>query len=151
MVKAGEQEWDFRTITQSGNVLTVKPMNNAKSGYSKGLDRYLSMKIGEIEESFKYGIDFITSDSTASDGSQPNFKANSNPLEAKITFYDKQTGSPVTDADFRDGFILKIEANANWAITPEVTAEDYKKSINQLGTINVNGKGGNTFLIYLIL
>ena len=27
MVKAGEQEWDFRTISQSGNVLTVRPMN----------------------------------------------------------------------------------------------------------------------------
>ncbi|AEM21056.1 hypothetical protein Bint_0422 [Brachyspira intermedia PWS/A] len=145
MVKAGEQEWDFRTISQSGNVLTIKPMNNAKSGYLKGLDRYLSRKMDEIEETFKYRIEFNTSDSTASDGSQPNSKANSNPLEAKITFYDKKTDNPITDADFKDGFILKIEANANWAITPEVTAEDYKKSINQLGTINVNGKGGNTF------
>ena len=145
MVKAGEQEWDFRTLSQSGNVLTVKPMNNAKSGTLEGLDRYLSIKIDEITDGFKYRIEFRTSDSTASDGSNPNSKANSNPLEAKIIFYDKQTGNPTTDADFKDGFILKIEANANWAITPEVTAEDYKKSINQLGTINVNGKGGNTF------
>ena len=145
MVKAGEQEWDFRTLSQSGNVLTVKPMNNAKSGTLEGLDRYLSIKIDEITDGFKYRIEFRTSDSTASDGSNPNSKANSNPLEAKIIFYDKQTGNPTTDAYFKDGFILKIEANANWAITPEVTAEDYKKSINQLGTINVNGKGGNTF------
>ena len=145
MVKAGEQEWDFRTLSQSGNVLTVKPMNNAKSGTLEGLDRYLSIKIDEITDGFKYRIEFRTSDSTASDGSNPNSKANSNPLEAKIIFYDKQTGNPTTDADFKDGFILKIEANANWAITPEVTAEDYKKSINQLGTINVNGKSGNTF------
>lgn len=145
MVKAGEQEWDFRILSQSGNVLTIKPMNNAKAGYLKGLDRYLSRKIDEITDGFKYRIEFRTSDSTASDGSNPNSKANSNPLEAKIIFYDKQTGNPTTDADFKDGFILKIEANANWAITPEVTAEDYKKSINQLGTINVNGKGGNTF------
>ena len=33
MVKAGDQEWNFATISQSGNVLTVKPMNNNKSGY----------------------------------------------------------------------------------------------------------------------
>ena len=46
MVKAGEQEWDFRTLSQSGNVLTVKPMNNNKSGYLQGLERYLSRKIG---------------------------------------------------------------------------------------------------------
>ena len=145
MVKAGEQEWDFRILSQSGNVLTIKPMNNAKAGYLKGLDRYLSRKIDEITDGFKYRIEFRTSDSTASDGSNPNSKANSNPLEAKIIFYDKQTGNPTTDAYFKDGFILKIEANANWAITPEVKAEDYKKSINQLGTINVNGKSGNTF------
>ena len=145
MVKAGEQEWDFRTISQSGNVLTVKPMNNAKAGYLKGLDRYLSRKMDEIEDGFKYGIDFNTYDSTSSDGSQHNSKANSEPLEAKIIFYDKQTGNPTTDANFKDGFILKIEANANWAVTPEATEEDYKKSINQLGTINVNGKSGNTF------
>lgn len=146
MVKAGEQEWDFRTISQSGNVLTVKPMNNAKVGYLDGIRYYIGGKMDEIEEAFKYGISFVLSDSsTASDGSQPNSKANSDPLEAKITFYDKKTGNHTTDADFKDGFILKIEANANWAITPEVTAEDYKKSINQLGTINVNGKSGNTF------
>lgn len=145
LVKAGEQEWDFRTLSQSGNVLTVKPMNNAKSGTLEGLDRYLSIKIDEITDGFKYRIEFRTSDSTASDGSNPNSKANSNPLEAKIIFYDKQTGNPTTDAYFKDGFILKIEANANWAITPEATEEDYKKSINQLGTINVNGKSGNTF------
>ena len=145
MVKAGEQEWDFRTLSQSGNVLTVKPMNNAKSGTLEGLDRYLSIKIDEITDGFKYRIEFRTSDSTASDGSNPNSKANSNPLEAKIIFYDKQTGNPTTDAYFKDGFILKIEANANWIPTPEVTEEDYKKSINQLGTINVNGKSGNTF------
>ena len=48
LVKAGEQEWDFRTLSQSGNVLTVRPMNNAKSGTLKGLDRYLSIKIDEI-------------------------------------------------------------------------------------------------------
>ena len=146
MVKAGEQEWDFRTISQSGNVLTVKPMNNAKAGYLDGIRYYIGIKMGEIEEAFKYGISFVLSDSsTASDGSQPNSKANSDPLEAKITFYDKKTGNPTTDADFKDGFILKIEANANWAVTPEATEEDYKKSINQLGTINVNGKSGNTF------
>lgn len=145
LVKAGEQEWDFRTLSQSGNVLTVKPMNNAKSGTLKGLDRYLRIKIDEITEVFKYEIEFLTADSTSSDGSQHNSKANSEPLEAKIIFYDKQTGNPTTDANFKDGFILKIEANANWAVTPEATEEDYKKSINQLGTINVNGKSGNTF------
>ena len=120
-------------------------MNNNKSGYLQGLERYLSRKIGEITDGFKYRIEFRTSDSTASDGSNPNSQANSNPLEIEITFYDKQTGNPVTDADFKDGFILKIEANANWAVTPEATEEDYKKSINQLGTINVTGKSGNTF------
>ncbi|MEI0565550.1 hypothetical protein [Brachyspira pulli] len=145
MVKAGEQEWDFRTLSQSGNVLTVKPMNNAKSGTLEGLDRYLSIKIDEITEVFKYDIEFLTADSTSSDGSEPNSPANSEALEAKITFEDKKTGSPITDAEFKDGFILKVEANANWIPTPEVTAEDYKKSINQLGTINVNGKSGNTF------
>ncbi|PCG20976.1 hypothetical protein [Brachyspira sp. G79] len=147
MVKAGEQEWNFATISQSGNVLTVKPMNNNKSGYLRGLENYIREKIYEIEESFQYEVNFITSDSTASDGSEPNSQANSNPLEAKITFDDKQTGNPVTDANFKDGFILKIEANANWAVTPEATEEDYKKSINQLGTINVTGKSGNTFAV----
>ncbi|MEI0749152.1 hypothetical protein [Brachyspira pulli] len=145
LVKAGEQEWDFRTLSQSGNVLTVKPMNNAKSGTLEGLDRYLSIKIDEITEVFKYEIEFLTADSTSSDGSEPNSPANSEALEAKISFEDKKTGSPITDAEFKDGFILKVEANANWIPTPEATEEDYKKSINQLGTINVNGKGGNTF------
>lgn len=145
IVKAGEQEWNFRTLSQSGNVLTVKPMNNAKSGTLEGLDRYLSRKIDEITEVFKYEIEFLTADSTSSDGSEPNSPANSEALEAKITFEDKKTGSPITDAEFKDGFILKVEANANWIPTPEATEEDYKKSINQLGTINVNGKSGNTF------
>lgn len=145
LVKAGEQEWDFRTLSQSGNVLTVKPMNNAKSGTLEGLDRYLSIKIDEITEVFKYEIEFLTADSTSSDGSEPNSPANSEALEAKISFEDKKTGSPITDAEFKDGFILKVEANANWIPTPEATEEDYKKSINQLGTINVNGKSGNTF------
>ena len=145
IVKAGEQEWDFRTLSQSGNVLTVTPMNNAKSGTLEGLDRYLSIKIDEITEVFKYEIEFLTDDSTSSDGSEPNSPANSEALEAKITFEDKKTGSPITDAEFKDGFILKVEANANWIPTPEATEEDYKKSINQLGTINVNGKSGNTF------
>ena len=144
MVKAGDQEWNFATISQSGNVLTVKPMNNNKSGYLSGLENYIGIKVDELFQDFKYALG-INSDSTASDGSNPNSQANSNPLEAKITFYDKQTGNPVTDADFKDGFILKIEANANWAVTPEATEEDYKKSINQLGTINVTGKSGNTF------
>ncbi|WP_297295370.1 hypothetical protein [uncultured Brachyspira sp.] len=145
IVKAGEQEWDFRTLSQSGNVLTVRPMNNAKSGTLEGLDRYLRIKIDEITEVFKYEIEFLTADSTSSDGSEHNSPANSEALEAKITFEDKKTGSPITDAEFKDGFILKVEANANWIPTPEVTEEDYKKSINQLGTINVNGKSGNTF------
>lgn len=144
LVKAGEQEWDFRTLSQSGNVLTVKPMNNNKSGYLSGLENYIGIKVDELFQDFKYALG-INSDSTASDGSNPNSQANSNPLEIEITFYDKQTGNPVTDADFKDGFILKIEANANWAVTPEATEEDYKKSINQLGTINVTGKSGNTF------
>lgn len=147
LVKAGEQEWDFRTLSQSGNVLTVKPMNNAKSGTLKGLDRYLRIKIDEITEVFKYEIEFLTADSTSSDGSEPNSPANSEALEAKISFEDKKTGSPITDAEFKDGFILKVEANANWIPTPEATEEDYKKSINQLGTINVNGKSGNTFAV----
>ena len=99
----------------------------------------------KLQKFFKYEIEFLTADSTSSDGSEPNSPANSNPLEAKITFEDKKTGSPITDAEFKDGFILKVEANANWIPTPEATEEDYKKSINQLGTINVNGKGGNTF------
>ena len=145
MVKAGEQEWDFRTLSQSGNVLTVKPMNNNKSGYLSGLENYIGIKVDELFQDFKYVLGINSDNSTASDGSNPNSKANSNPLEIEITFYDKQTGNPVTDADFKDGFILKIEANANWAVTPEATEEDYKKSINQLGTINVNGKSGNTF------
>ena len=145
IVKAGEQEWDFRTLSQSGNVLTVRPMNNAKSGTLEGLDRYLRIKIDEITEVFKYEIEFLTADSTSSDGSEHNSPANSEALEAKITFEDKKTGSPITDAEFKDGFILKVEANANWIPTPEATEEDYKKSINQLGTINVNGKSGNTF------
>ena len=144
MVKAGDQEWNFATISQSGNVLTVKPMNNNKSGYLSGLENYIGIKVDELFQDFKYALG-INSDSTASDGSNPNSQANSNPLEIEITFYDKQTGNPVTDADFKDGFILKIEANANWAVTPEATEEDYKKSINQLGTINVTGKSGNTF------
>ncbi|WP_304353516.1 hypothetical protein [Brachyspira innocens] len=145
MVKAGDQEWNFATISQSGNVLTVKPMNNNKSGYLSGLENYIGIKVDELFQDFKYALGINSDNSTASDGSNPNSQANSNPLEAKITFYDKQTGNPVTDADFKDGFILKIEANANWAVTPEATEEDYKKSINQLGTINVTGKSGNTF------
>ena len=146
MVKAGDQEWNFATISQSGNVLTVKPMNNNKSGYLSGLENYIGIKVDELFQDFKYALGINNSDnSTASDGSNPNSQANSNPLEIEITFYDKQTGNPVTDADFKDGFILKIEANANWSVTPEATEEDYKKSINQLGTINVNGKSGNTF------
>ena len=120
-------------------------MNNNKSGYLSGLENYIGIKVYELFQDFKYALDINSDNSTASDGSNPNSQANSNPLEAKITFYDKQTGNPVTDADFKDGFILKIEANANWAVTPEATEEDYKKSINQLGTINVNGKSGNTF------
>ena len=145
MVKAGEQEWNFATISQSGNVLTVKPMNNNKSGYLSGLENYIGIKVYELFQDFKYALGINSDNSTASDGSNPNSQANSNPLEIEITFYDKQTGNPVTDADFKDGFILKIEANANWAVTPEATEEDYKKSINQLGTINVTGKSGNTF------
>ena len=145
MVKAGDQEWNFATISQSGNVLTVKPMNNNKSGYLSGLENYIEIKVDELFQDFKYALGINSDNSTASDGSNPNSQANSNPLEIEITFYDKQTGNPVTDADFKDGFILKIEANANWAVTPEATEEDYKKSINQLGTINVTGKSGNTF------
>lgn len=145
MVKAGDQEWNFATISQSENVLTVKPMNNNKSGYLSGLENYIEIKVYELFQDFKYALDINSDNSTASDGSNPNSQANSNPLEIEITFYDKQTGNPVTDADFKDGFILKIEANANWAVTPEATEEDYKKSINQLGTINVTGKSGNTF------
>lgn len=146
IVKAGDQEWNFATISQSGNVLTVKPMNNNKSGYLSGLENYIGIKVDELFQDFKYALGINNSDnSTASDGSNPNSQANSNPLEIEITFYDKQTGNPVTDADFKDGFILKIEANANWAVTPEATEEDYKKSINQLGNINVTGKSGNTF------
>lgn len=145
MVKAGEQEWDFRTLSQSGNVLTVKPMNNNKSGYLSGLENYIGIKVDELFQDFKYALGTNSDNSTASDGSNPNSQANSSTLEMKITFYDKQTGNPVTDADFKDGFILKVEANVNWAVTPEATEEDYKKSINQLGTINVTGKSGNTF------
>lgn len=145
IVKAGEQEWDFRTLIQSGNVLTVKPMNNAKSGTLMGLYGYLGEKIYEIYKDFKYEVGFDTDYGKSSDGSEPNSPANSEALEAKITFEDKKTGSPITDAEFKDGFILKVEANANWIPTPEATEEDYKKSINQLGTINVNGKSGNTF------
>lgn len=111
IVKAGDQEWNFSSLTQSGNILTVKPTFNDKAGSLEGLKKYITFKILDIFNDFKYEINIDTKNSKASDGNGDVSKANSEPLELKITFNDKNTGNPVTDADFKDGFTLKIEAN----------------------------------------
>ncbi len=61
-----------------------------------------------------------------------------------ITFSDKNTGNPVTDADFREGFILKIVANSKWEATPKITADEVKESLNKLGSIAITANSGNT-------
>lgn len=143
IVKAGDQEWNFSSLTQSGNILTVKPTFNDKAGSLEGLKKYLERKIKEVCSDFQYEIVIDTKYSKASDGNGDITKANSEPLELIITFNDKNTGNPVTDADFREGFTLNIEANAKWTATPEITAEEVKESLNKLGSVNIKANSGN--------
>ena len=139
IVKAGEQQWDFRTIKEdaTGKILTVEPMNGSKSGNLRGLDSYISSKLFNTFENFKYNLRIGTSGSTASDGNGNPQNANSDALEVKITFTDKETGNIVSDPDFKDGFTLKINANAKWAVTPEITKEDIEESLHKVGNINL--------------
>ena len=139
IVKAGEQQWDFRTIKEdaTGKILTVEPMNGSKSGNLRGLRDYISSKLYDTFQDFKYYLSFNPYDNTASDGNGNPQNANSDALEIKITLQDKTTGNPVTDPDFKDGFTLKINANAKWAETPTITKEDIEESLHKVGNINL--------------
>ena len=139
IVKAGEQQWDFRTIKEdaTGKILTVEPMNGSKSGNLRGLRDYISSKLYDTFNDFKYYLSFNPYDNTASDGNGNPQNANSDALEIKITLQDKTTGNPVTDPDFKDGFTLKINANAKWAETPTITKEDIEESLHKVGNINL--------------
>ena len=139
IIKAGDQQWDFKTIKEdaTGKILTVEPMNGSKSGNLRGLQGYISSKLYDTFENFKYYVSFDLYNSTSSDGNGNPQNANSDALEIKITFQDKTTGNPVTDPDFKDGFTLKINANAKWAETPTITKEDIEESIHKLGNINL--------------
>ncbi|MEI0699110.1 hypothetical protein R4K92_09265 [Brachyspira intermedia] len=144
IVKAGSQEWNFASISQSQNTLTLQPTFNSKAGTLEGLKKYLDIKIKEVFSDFKYDVNIDSKNSNASDGNGDINKANSEPLELTITFNDKNTGNPVTDADFREGFILKIVANSKWEATPKITADEVKESLNKLGSIAITANSGNT-------
>lgn len=139
IVKAGDQQWDFKTIKEdtAGKILTVEAINANKSGNLSGLQSYISSKLYDLFQDFKYGLNINPYSGTASDGNGDPQKANSDALEIKITFTDKETNNPVTDPDFKDGFTLKIVANTKWAQTPEITKEDIEASLQKLGNINV--------------
>lgn len=139
IVKAGEQQWDFRTIKEdaTGKILTVEPINGSKSGNLRGLRDYIYSKLYDTFNDFKYYLSFNPYDNTASDGNGNPQNANSDALEIKITLQDKTTGNPVTDPDFKDGFTLKINANAKWAETPTITKEDIEESLHKVGNINL--------------
>lgn len=108
------------------------------------MKKYLDIKIKEVFSDFKYDVNIDSKNSKASDGNGDINKANSEPLELTITFNDKNTGNPVTDADFREGFILKIAANSKWEATPKITADEVKESLNKLGSIAITANSGNT-------
>ena len=139
IIKAGDQQWDFKTIKEdaTGKILTIEAMNGNKSGNLRGLQSYIGNKLYEISQNFKYALSFEIYNGTASDGNGNPQNANSDTLEIKVTFIDKTTGKPVTDPDFKDGFTLKINANAKWAVTPEITQADIEESLHKVGNINL--------------
>lgn len=139
IVKAGDQQWDFKTIKEdaTGKILTIEAMNGNKSGNLRGLQSYIGNKLYEISQNFKYALSFEIYNGTASDGNGNTQNANSDALEVKITFSDRETGNIVTDPDFKDGFTLKIVANAKWAETPAITQADIEESLHKVGNINL--------------
>ena len=139
IIKAGDQQWDFKTIKEdaTGKILTIEAMNGNKSGNLRGLQSYIGNKLYEISQNFKYALSFEIYNGTASDGNGNTQNANSDALEVKITFKDKETGNIVTDPDFKDGFTLKIVANAKWAETPAITQSDIEESLHKVGNINL--------------
>ncbi len=70
IVKAGGQEWNFASINQSQNTLTVQPTFNSKAGTLEGLKKYLDIKIKEVFSDFKYDVNIDSKNSKASDGTE---------------------------------------------------------------------------------
>ena len=109
------------------------------------MKKYIEVKIKELFSDFQYEVVIDMKYSQASDGNGDINKANNSPLELQITFNNRNTGNPVTDADFKDGFILKVEANAKWISTPKITAQEVQEALNKLGSVNITGNNGTVF------